>query len=166
MDHPELNRRDFNRLSMAAFGGALAGTLAGCGEDEKKPASTGTGGSSAPPAKTGDQGGKEVAAAKGELHACRGLNACKAQGVGGANDCAGQGDCATPAWEHSCSGENACKGQGGCGDNPTQNDCKTKGGCHVPLMDSAWESARKHFEETMNTANKKFGDAPPKKKKS
>ena len=162
MDHPELNRRDFNRLTMAAFGGALAGTMAGCGgDDEKKPAATGSSG--AQPAKPGS---RDVATAKGEPHACRGLNACKGQGLSGTNDCAGQGDCATPSWEHSCSGSNECKGQGGCGDNPTQNDCKGQGGCHVPLMDSAWDSARKHFEEKMTAANKKFGDAPPKKKKS
>lgn len=164
MDHPELNRRDFNRLTMAAFGGVLAGTAAGCGED-KKPAPPG------PNAGTGKfqsskADGKDVASTKGEPHACRGLNACKGQGEGGSNDCAGQGDCATKEWHHSCGGENACKGQGGCGPDATQNDCKTKGGCHVPLMDSAWESARKHFEQKMESAEKKFGDAPPKKKKS
>lgn len=162
MDHPELNRRDFHRLTMAAFGGAVAGTLAGCGE-EKKPAGTGTtpGGTGAgvPPSKTG---GEEVAAAKGEPHACHGLNACKNQGASGKNDCAGQGTCATKEWYHSCSGHNDCKGQGGCGENPTQNDCKNKGGCNIPLMDSAWKAARKHFEEKMEKAGKKVGKDPGK----
>ena len=34
MDSNELNRRDFNRLTMSVFGGALAGSLAGCGEEK------------------------------------------------------------------------------------------------------------------------------------
>ena len=166
MDHPELNRRDFNRLTMAALGGVVAGTVAGCGEEPKKPASTGTtpGGSgvaATPPSKAD---GKEVADVKGEPHACRGLNACKGQGAEGNNECAGQGDCATASWHHGCSGQNDCKGQGGCGPNPTQNDCKTKGGCHIPLMDSAWKSARDHFEKKMKEDEKKFGTAPDKKK--
>jgi len=166
MDHPELNRRDFNRLTAAAFGGVLAGSMTGCGsDDEKKPNSSGAtpGIGSSQPAKSG---GKEVASTKGDPHACRGLNACKGQGADGANDCAGQGDCATKEWHHSCGSDNACKGQGGCGDNPTQNDCKGQGGCHIPLMDSAWEKAREFFEKKMTEADKKFGDAPPKKKKS
>jgi hypothetical protein len=167
MDNPELNRRDFHRLTMAAFGGVVAGTLAGCGDEEKKPAATGTspGGAGAAGTAPGapKTGGEEVAAT-GEPHACRGLNACKGQGADGKNDCAGQGACATKAWHHSCSGQNDCKGQGGCGDNPTQNDCKGKGGCHVPLMDSVWDAARKHFEEKMQNDNKAFGAAPQKKK--
>jgi|SRR5262245_20797315 len=160
MENPELNRRDFHRLTMAAFGGAVAGSLAGCGE-EKKPAGTGTTPGAGAPAKSG---GAEVAVAKGEPHACRGLNACKGQGADGKNDCAGQGDCATAAWHHSCNGQNDCKGQGGCGDDPTQNDCKGKGSCHVPLMDSVWGAARKHFEEKMKEGDKKVGAAPAKKK--
>jgi hypothetical protein len=165
MDHPELNRRDFHRLTVAAFGGVVAGTISGCGDD-KKSAGTGTtpagsGAGTSPPAKSD---GKDVADVKGDPHACRGLNACKGQGADGKNDCAGQGECATKAWHHSCSGQNDCKGQGGCGDNATQNDCKTKGGCHIPLMSSAWESARKHFEEKMKNDKKEFGEAPEKKK--
>ncbi|MGE5193095.1 MAG: hypothetical protein ACM3U2_11400 [Deltaproteobacteria bacterium] len=166
MDHPELNRRDFHRLTVAAFGGVVAGTLAGCGE-EKKPAGAGaTPGGPGPGAAPPKGGGDEVAVAKGEPHACRGLNACKGQGADGKNECAGQGACATKAWHHSCSGQNDCKGQGGCGDNPTQNDCKGQGKCNVPLMDSVWDAARKHFEETMKNDNKEFGAAPAKKKKS
>jgi hypothetical protein len=165
MDHQELNRRDFNRLTMAAFGGVVAGTVAGCGE-EKKPAPAPMSGA---PSATGGQPanpkGDEVAASdiKGEPHACRGLNACKGQGATGKNDCAGQGECATKAWYHSCAGQNDCKGQGGCGEDATQNDCKTKGSCHIPLMDSAWKSARKHFEEEMEKSGKEVGEAPPKK---
>ena len=33
MDPQELNRRDFHRLTMAAVGGVLAGTVTGCGGD-------------------------------------------------------------------------------------------------------------------------------------
>jgi hypothetical protein len=164
MDRPELNRRDFHRLTVAAFGGVVAGTLAGCGEEKKAPSpGPAPGGAGTPAPKTG---GDEVAAVKGEPHACRGLNACKGQGADGKNDCAGQGDCATKSWHHSCSMKNDCKGQGGCGDNPTQNDCKGQGGCHVPLMDSVWDAARKHFEGKMKNDNKDFGAAPEKKKKT
>ena len=159
MDRSELNRRDFHRLTMAAFGGAVAGSMAGCGEEAKKPAGPGTTGTPRGGTAGGDQG-----AVKGEPHACRGLNACKGQGADGKNACAGQGDCATLAWHHGCSTQNACKGQGGCGENPTQNDCKTKGGCHIPLMDSAWDKARKHFEDQMKQAGKDVGQAPAKKK--
>lgn len=165
MDDQELNRRDFHRLTMAAFGGAVAGTMAGCGGDDKP----------APPAAkpapntaadaTDKPKGAEVADVPGEPHACRGLNSCKNQGNTGKNDCAGQGECATKSWEHSCSGANACKGQGGCGNDATQNECKGKGGCHVPLMASVWDKARKHFEGKMKEAGKDVGAAPPAKKK-
>ena len=165
MDHPEINRRDFNRLTAAAFGGVLAGTMAGCGgDDEKKPMSSGTtpGVGKNEPAKPDD---KEVATAKGDPHACRGLNACKGQGRTARTTARDKGDCATASWHHSCGSDHACKGQGGCGDNPTQNECKGKGGCHIPLMDSAWEKARKFFEEKMTAADKKFGAGTPPKKK-
>lgn len=163
MDPQELNRRDFHRLTAAAFGGVLAGSLSGCGEDKPQtPAAGGAAGgapAAAPAAKS------EVAASDAEPHACRGLNACKNQGAGGKNDCAGQGDCATKSWYHSCSGQNDCKGQGGCGETATTNSCKGQGACHIPLMASAWETARKHFEKTREEAGQKFGVAPPKAKK-
>ena len=157
MDDQQVNRRDFNRLSMAALGGVVAGTVAGCGGEEKP---------AAPPAanKTAQPKGTEVAAVSGEPHACRGLNSCKNQGASGKNDCAGQGECATKAWEHSCHGANGCKGQGGCGETATQNDCKGKGECSVPLMSSAWGKARKHFEDKMKEAGKEVGAAPAAKK--
>ncbi|HEY3968944.1 MAG TPA: hypothetical protein VGM05_30625 [Planctomycetaceae bacterium] len=170
MDPQDLNRRDFHRLTMAAVGGVLAGTVAGCGSDDKPAAAPSKARPAAatenkPPAKTDDAGGGEVAKAEGEPHACSGLNACKNQGASGKNDCAGQGDCATKAWHHSCSGANDCKGQGGCGDTATTNDCKQKGACHVPLMAGAWKTARKHFEEKMKEDGKEFGEgAPPQKK--
>ena len=164
MNDQELNRRDFHRLTMAAFGGVVAGTVAGCGDDKPAAPATKPAAGTAPDANAKPKG-TEVADVSGEPHACRGLNSCKNQGASGKNDCAGQGECATKSWEHSCHGDNACKGQGGCGDNPTQNECKGKGACHVPLMDSVWDKARKHFEDTMKDKGKEVGAAPAKTKK-
>ena len=148
----DLNRRDFNRLSMAALGGMMAGATAGCGSGEppqqqaKDPQ---------PPATT-----PATPVAKGEVHACRGLNACKGQGASGENACAGQGTCATVE-HHTCAGQNTCKGLGGCGEKAGQNECKGQGGCAVPMTHgNAWETARAAFEEKMNAAGKEFGKAP------
>lgn len=163
MSSSELNRRDFHRLSMAAFGGALAGSLAGCSGPTAPPAANSTattGGKSSSPPVAGEA--HEITTA--EVHICRGLNTCKGKGAGGTNECAGQGDCATPSTHHDCSGSNACKGQGGCGANPAQNSCKGQGGCHVPLMAGAWKDARAFFESEMKKAGKEFGAAPAKKK--
>lgn len=148
-----MNRRDFHKLSLAAFSGAVSGTLAGCGETPKPEApKTGTG-------KT-DAGKGDAAVA--ELHVCRGLNACKGKGAGATNECAGQGACASKETVHTCAQSNKCKGQGGCGNNPGENACETKGGCSVPLMDHAWKKVRAKFEEKMKKADKKFGEAPAK----
>jgi hypothetical protein len=130
-----LTRRDFTKLSAAALSGVVAGSLAGCG------------------------GSAKVATAATEVHACRGLNECKGQGIGGGNTCAGQGQCAT-AVKHECAGKNECKHQGGCGEKPGYNECKGKGGCGVPMQGGMWESARKLFESEMTKAGKKFGAAP------
>lgn len=160
MSSSELNRRDFHRLSMAAMGGVMAGSLTGCEGQPMKPTATPNGPTPPAVAATGE------VEAKPEWHLCRGLNDCKGQGGGeakGQNDCAGLGVCATVK-EHACGGENECKGQGGCGENPAANECKGKGGCHIPLMDHAWKQVRKRFEDKMKTAGKKYGEAPPKKK--
>ena len=142
-----LSRRDFNKLSMAALGGALSGALlSGCQGDKEEQAPA----DGAPGAKTA-----------AEVHVCRGLNACKGKGGGGDNTCAGQGNCSTVA-AHSCGGGNACKGQGGCGPNPGENECGGKGGCAVPLADHAWGTARKNFEKKMTAQGKAFGAAPEK----
>ena len=80
-------------------------------------------------------------------HVCKGLNACKGQGVckhgcsghgcRGHNDCRGQGGCAALAAQHTCAGKNECKAIGGCatGDKGCagKNTCKRRGGCEVPL---------------------------------
>lgn len=149
----DMNRRDFTKLSAAAFGGILAGTV-GCGKGDKK----------------GDQAAGDKADESfllSEPHVCRGLNACKGKGscktganeCKGKNACAGQGKCAT-AEKHECKGMNVCKGQGGCGDKPGENACKTKGACAVPLEEKAWTKARANFESAMKKAGKNVGAAP------
>lgn len=134
-------RRDFTRLSMAAFAGVVVGTTGITSADDKK----------------AEEGGESLLLQ--EPHVCRGLNTCKGKGVTEDNACAGQGKCAT-AEKHSCKGENACKGQGGCGENPGENACKGKGDCAVPLQEKAWKNARANFEAAMKKAGKKFGKAP------
>jgi hypothetical protein len=131
-----LNRRDFNRLTSAAVGGMLAGTLLGCGK-----------------------GGQPTAAAAADAHLCRGLNACANLGKSKSNACAGQGDCATVAL-HGCAGQNTCKGLGGCGGKVGTNECKGQGGCGVPLSGGMWEQARARFEENMKKQGKAVGAAP------
>ena len=137
-----LSRRDFGKLTMAAFGGALLGaTLAAHGaESEEK---------------------HDPALLLQDKHVCRGLNTCKGKGKGKDNSCAGMGNCAI-AEAHSCKGDNACKGQGGCGEYAGQNSCKGLGACEVPLRDKTWKKARKAFEAQMKKAGKTFGDAPKK----
>lgn len=132
MKKDDVSRRDFGKLTLAAFGGVLAGSMLGgrlLSADEK-------------------------AAAK-EAHACCGLNSCKGNGAGGGNECAGMGKCSTTE-AHGCAGSNACKHQGGSYDN----DCKGKGSCAVPIKGDAWKKARASFEASMKKADKKFGPAP------
>ncbi len=76
MSQSQFDRRQFNKLSSAALGGLLAGSVAGCTPQGGQP-----------------MGGGSVAAAA-EFHLCRGLNVCKGKGLDGKNDCAGQGSCA------------------------------------------------------------------------
>jgi hypothetical protein len=152
MNNPTFNRRDVNRLALAALGGLVSGLIAGC---SGKPTERGQ----APSADTGDKASLLL----NDPHVCRGINTCKNKGKKGTtNECAGQAQCATVA-SHDCNGLNDCKGQGGCGEHPGENDCKGKGGCAVPLSDKTWPKARKHFEELMTKAAQKFGAAPAKK---
>jgi len=160
-----MDRREFHQLTVAALGGVIAGTTVGC-----SPSGTAT------PAKTTTAPAFQAAAPVAQVtltpemealimdepHTCRGLNSCKGKGRDKENACAGQGTCASIA-DATCSGQNECKGQGGCGSNPGMNDCKGQGGCHVPLMASAWETARAAFETAMAKNNKPFGPAPEKK---
>ena len=145
MNDNDLNRRQFQKLAMAALGGLVAGAGLANADDKKAD-------------KPKDE--KKDALLQ-EPHVCRGLNTCKSLGKGGKNDCAGTSACAT-AKAHTCGGENACRGLGGCGESPGENKCKGMGKCHVPLTDKAWAKARKRFEEVMKKAGKKFGDAPKK----
>jgi hypothetical protein len=157
MKRMNLNRRDFHKFTMAAFGGMVAGTTIGCGEDKKENTTKET------PKKDG--GEKDVALNDwtGKDHVCRGLNACKNQGDTeiGENACRGRGNCAT-AKAHDCGTKNDCKYQGGCNGTAGQNSCKTEGGCHVPLNDDKWDAVREVFAAAMKKAGKDFGDAPPK----
>ena len=160
MTMKNLTRRDFTKLSMAAFGGAVGGaTLVGCGEGES-PDATKPAGAPTQPADA-QQASADANRLLTEPHVCRGMNSCKGTGAGGENACAGQGKCAT-AKAHSCNGENACKGQGGCGEQPGQNACNGMGQCAVPLSNEAWAKARKSFEAAMTKAGKQFGTAPAK----
>ncbi|WP_437223429.1 hypothetical protein SH661x_003215 [Planctomicrobium sp. SH661] len=154
-----LNRRNFHQLAAAAFGGLISGSLAGCpgGTPEAGSTKNEPGGSAAHP----EAAGESVSLLLQEPHVCRGLNMCKNQGKSKENACAGQGTCASVA-DHGCAQQNECKGQGGCGANPGENACKGMGGCHIPLMDHAWDSARKNFEAAMKNAGKEVGPAPAK----
>ncbi|MGH9339777.1 MAG: twin-arginine translocation signal domain-containing protein [Acidobacteriota bacterium] len=136
-NHNELTRRDFHKLTVAAFGGVLGGSLlAGraMALQEENPMLK-------------------------EPHVCCGLNTCKGKGAGSSNDCAGMGNCAT-AERHSCQGQGACAGQGGCGETAGANACKGQGECAVPLKASTWKKARARFEAAMKEAGQKFGPAP------
>ena len=169
MKKTDFSRRDFNRLSMAAFGGVVAGTFAGCADEgaDAPPANTPAPDAGAAPdgsdttaTEGGDEGGEPAAEETasllmGEKHVCRGLNKCKSD----ANACAGQGTCATFA-AHECGTHNECKGQGGCGDKPGENACKGMGKCAVPLKEHAWGKARANFEAAMTAAGKEAGPAP------
>src|SRR5262249_38002979 len=120
MKEPSLNRRDLNRLALAALGGLAAGLLPGCGPTPS------TGPENPAPSGTGDKekGAGNAPRLLQDPHVCRGINTCKSKGkTGTTNDCAGQGHCATVK-AHSCQGTNDCKGQGGCDDHPGENDCK------------------------------------------
>lgn len=167
MNRNELSRRDFTRLSAAAFGGLVAGAAAGCsGRGGNEPAGQGAStpeeapAAGAPAAET-SAGSKEpsVAYLLDEPHVCRGLNTCANKGRSGENQCAGQGTCATVGIDHQCGQQNQCKGQGGCGGHYGQNACKGLGGCGVPLR-HGWEEARAAFEKAMNDAGKEVGAAP------
>ena len=161
MRNERLERREFHKLTLAALGGALTGSLAGC-DKGPAPATTGKGTSSASSSTTG---GVTVASAdtKSELHLCHGLNSCKNQGAGGKNDCAGTGACATVK-HHECGSDNECKNLGGCGGKEGANECKGKGGCHVPLMEGARQTVRDRLETKMKNEGKTLGKDPGLKK--
>jgi hypothetical protein len=94
-----MNRRDFNKMMLAAAGGLAAGA--------------------ASPALADHHEGK--AEAPSDKHECKGKNECKGKGgcktdanaCKGHNECKGKGGCKTKEG-HSCAGKNECKGKGGC----------------------------------------------------
>ncbi len=149
MRDSHVNRRRFHKLTMAAFGGLVAGSGVALAEEkekekDKKP-----------------QLNVDPSLLVQEPHTCRGLNTCKNKGKGDENACAGQGACSAVA-AHTCKTTNDCKGQGGCGGYPGQNTCKGKGHCAVPLKKETWALARKQFEQLMTDMGKKVGAAPKK----
>lgn len=145
MPGSDLKRRDFHKLTMAAFGGMVAGAGLETAHAQEK-----------------EEEGKltmDPALLAQEPHVCRGLNTCKGKDATGNNACAGQGACSAVE-KHSCDGMNDCKGQGGCSGYPGQNTCKGKGHCAVPLSEKTWAVARKQFEEVMKDLGHKVGPAP------
>ncbi|HEV7670954.1 MAG TPA: hypothetical protein VGS22_20750 [Thermoanaerobaculia bacterium] len=134
MDQSNLNRRDFGKLTLAAFGGLLAGSFAG---------------------KTAFAAEASAGFRLGDKHICCGLNTCKGLGAGGKNECAGLGTCSNVE-AHGCAGGNECAGQGQDG----ANSCKGKGSCAVPINGEAWKKVRASYETAMTKAGKKFGPAP------
>jgi hypothetical protein len=160
MNETILNRRDLNRLALAALGGLASGmALTGCGScaDANKNQTA-----AADKDRSADDKDPTPRLLQ-DPHVCRGINTCKNKGKSGTtNDCVGQGHCATVS-AHSCNATNDCKGQGGCQDNPGENTCRGKGACAVPLEAGnkmTWQKARKRFEELMTKAGTKFGEAP------
>ena len=162
MEKKHFTRRDFNRLTAAALGGVVTGTLAGCGDKTKTGEGTKTSTATGSPegsttkkaAGAPDKDTVDVAYMVVEPHVCKGLNTCNGKGKGGENACAGQGACFT-ANEHTCHGENECKGQGGCDGMWGANACQGKGGCGVPLSEKAWPKARAQFEKAWMDSGKK-----------
>lgn len=168
MKNSRPTRRDFHQLALAAFGGALAGSVVGCSseapkEEASKEAATVPSASSEGGDAPAD--GPDMSLLLAEKHVCRGLNTCKGKGgcgeTKGANECAGQGNCATVA-HHDCGSSHDCKGQSGCGETAGINACKGQGNCGVPVMESAWETARANFEAQMKAQGKEVGAAPAK----
>ena len=159
MDRNSLDRRDFQKWTLAAFAGFAAGGTLGCGGGSEKPA----GQTTAPATAAGDVAKltPQEELLVDDKHVCRGLNTCKGLGRSKENACAGQGTCASVA-DHACGGAHECKGQAGCGELPGQNACKSEGGCHVPLMDEIWDKARSAFETAMKKQGKAVGSAPAK----
>src|SRR5690348_14546247 len=108
MNRSTLNRRDVNRLALAALGGLVTGASAGCGGKpnvQNQPATPDG------PAEPASQPGESTGLARllQDPHVCRGINTCKNKGKPGTtNQCAGQAHCATVA-AHDCNGMNDCK---------------------------------------------------------
>jgi hypothetical protein len=101
-----------------------------------------------------------VAAVGVEKHVCRGLNACKDQGAKGGERLCGAGGRARRSSLIPAADKTNAKGRVGVEKWGLRTTAKEKGGCHVPLMDDAWDKARKIFEAKMKKSGKEFGAAP------
>jgi hypothetical protein len=141
-DNSELSRRDFAKLTLAAFTGLSAGA-----------------GAAATAMASGYNRRTVVNPLLTDPHICRGLNTCRGKGVDRRNRCAGTGTCATARY-HECKGHNDCRGQGGCGAQPGENQCRGWGACDVPLRPGTWVTARKRFEQLMIAQKRSFGVPP------
>jgi hypothetical protein len=190
MSDPSVHRRDFSRLSLAAFGGVVTGVTA-WGQTPPPPiapprpivppsdtpaaaesptakadgekSTTGSDDVSAKAAKdkAADAKKKKDGEKPKEIHICRGLNYCKGQGKSGTNECAGRGDCATtPTSPHECATGNACKNLGGCGPTAGKNQCAGYGDGSVPLLEEEWPRLRAEFEYKMKRLRREIGPAP------
>ncbi|MGH9549603.1 MAG: hypothetical protein ACRD3W_09515, partial [Terriglobales bacterium] len=126
MNRSTLNRRDMNRLAMAALGGLVTGTSAGCGGQPNAQNPPAAPDRAAEPASSAGDNTALVRLLQ-DPHVCRGINTCENKGKPGtSNQCAGQAHCATVS-AHDCNGMNDCKGEGGCGEHPGENQCKGQG---------------------------------------
>ena len=171
------NRREFAKLTAAAFAGLFAGILIRRGQDQahntgapaasddkaadsNSPPNDAPAGNSSPNNSTSASTDLNLMLA-GDPHVCRGLNICRGKDKKHSNACAGQGACAT-AESHACDGQNVCKGQGGCDNTAGINLCKGKGACAVPLKDKTWTLARARFEQLAKAEKLEIGAAPAK----
>lgn len=181
------HRREFAKLTAAAFAGLMAGILVDLARDHSNSAGTAasTGGSfpqspkpnteivqantaesnppkpSSPTIPPPPKGTDVNLLMVGDPHVCRGLNICRGKDKKHNNSCAGRGACAT-AESHACNGQNVCKGQAGCDSTAGINTCKGKGACAVPLKDATWKIARARFEQLAKAKHLAIGPAPAK----
>jgi len=176
-EHAGRNRREFAKLTAAAFAGLFAGILIRRGPDharnaaipvasDGKAADNNSPPNDAPPGNPPPNNPTSASTdlnlmLAGDLHVCRGLNICRGKDKKHTNACAGQGSCAT-AESHACDGQNVCKGQGGCDNTAGINLCKGKGACAVPLKDATWKLARARFEQLAKATKLEIGAAPAK----
>ena len=162
-ERPTLNRRDLNRLALAALGGLVTGALAGCGG---KHADRGQGPTGRTRTRQDKDAGAETTPAAAGPARLPGHQHLQEQGQEGHDQRVRRPGPLRDRGRSRLQRHERCKGQGGCGEHPGENECKGKGGCEVPLSDKTWPKARKRFEELMTKAGKKFGDRPRRKAES
>ena len=145
MDGSQMNRRDFQRLTAAALGGVIGGSM------------------HAPPRRCGRRHGEVAAGRTPRLSRAEHLQGEKRLRRDQRQERHVPAKAAAPRPRSTTAKARIpAKGQGGCGEHPGENTCKAKGSCEVPLKDKAWDKARANFEAAMKKAGKKFGPAPKK----